>query len=1332
MCGFCSLATLTVRAASETISPSLIIIEAEDFASKIDRNGQSWEFTNSVANFVDSGYMQALPDLGNNLNTTWTNSSPELQYPINFTTTGTFNVWIRGFPFDDNDNSLHAGLDGQTGAASRIAWTQFGSWTWTNGTFTGGQATIDVTSTGLHTFSIWMREDGTRVDRIVLATSTAFRARTGNAWHIPTSVESPVGSMRSPMQNIFSNSAVTIYSGNQYQGAGEAGNQLQSGSGLYYKNATGSVWNLLPMTFVATTNNNIYYSATIASNLFTEGDVVQYYLRIPYSDYLTTYLGSSGGSSTRFEDESHARENPFSFAIQDPTQTNSPVAYFASPDDWRDQNIYFIFNDRFSDGNAANNNANPQSGFDAANSRRIHGGDFKGIEQKLDYIKALGATTIWITPIPQNVGHSAYHGYGADNFYLLQPNWGSMTDLSNMVKAAHSKGMYVILDVVCNHKGNRVSTSSSTFSLAGYPINWNNATHYPAPFNQLTNFHNNGGIQNYVDPDQILGELSGLDDLRTETMHVRTNMVNIYKYWIQAADFDGFRLDTVKHTDIGFWQYFNAEIRSFAASIGKTNFFQFGEVFDGSDGKCGYYTGTKAGGAFANDSVLDYPLFFKVNSVFATASGNTKQLEDRYNAISGNYDPSAEYRLVTFLDNHDQQRFMSANNANNNTGRLAVALSFLYSSRGIPCLYYGTEQNFNGSGDPNNREDMFDGQFESGPSLGDNYNMTQGSFLHIAKLNNFRRLYPSLRRGTHVNLWNESGGPGRYAFARRLGPEEVFIVFNTGSGTLVLPNRPTSYAAGTVLVNMLDTNEKVTVVAGVDGIPSISIGPSATKMFISEALWKPLDPVVVIQSPSHGATNFVANNSISLTFSKPMNTNAAQNAFSVTPPVNGFFTWSTNRTVMTFTPAPGFAGSSKIVLRVNTNAFDTASTNHVYSPFETFFHTAPASYTDAVPPTVVLSSPATASTVTGQVVVSGTAADNVFISKVEVRINGGDWIPATGAASWNLTFDSGNFLNGSHVISARATDTSGNVSTNAQIQLSFFNIPGEYVRRINAGGGIMTNCDDQVWLADRAYFSGSFGYINGTNGFVGNTISNICPTGQLLYQQERYSSPDGTFGYVFDCPEGRYETVIFETETWHTNAGERQFDLYIQGERMLADFDIFAESGGMNIPMVLAFTNNVTDAKLEMSFVPRQNNARVSAVQVTRIGDVDSDNDGVPNWWQLGWFDHPTGQDVDQSNAWDDPDGDGYNNGEEYIAMTSPIDGMSFPFILDLVPETDSIISVPTMTGRFYHLDWKRDVTTTDAWTTIEGNVPGNGSIVDLIDTNDTDQGIYRVRISLP
>src|ERR1043166_931651 len=575
-----------------------------------------------------------------------------------------------------------------------------------------------------------------------------------------------------------------------------------------------------------------------------------------------------------------------------------PARADQTPEFWQSQSIYQIITDRFFDGDASNNNADGNYNPSGSTGTSVHGGDFKGIEQKLDYIKSLGATAIWISPVVLNA-NGEFHGYAGRDFYNVDPHWGTLADLQHLIQTAHARGLLVIDDIIVNHGGDLIYSTDSGYSTfkyppAGYNLRYRSSKQFAAPFNTtvanpvLTNlFHNNGSIQNYSDTTQVeLGELSGLDDFRTESAYVRSNMAAVYEYWIGQAGFDAFRIDTVKHVEMGFWQNWCPLVHGYAATNGKPNFFMFGEVLDGSDSKCGSYTGTKGGGTFALDSVLDYPLYFKINSVFATASGNTKQIEDRYAALAANYDASAQNRLVTFLDNHDQARFLSSGNANNNTARLQVALVFLYTARGIPCLYYGTEQAFNGGTDPNDREDMFAGQFEQGPSLGDNFNMTHPLYQWVAKLNNFRRLYPALQTGVHSNLWNDPDSPGLFAYARRLSGEETVVVFNTAGTTQTLPARPTSYAAGTVLVNLLNTNETLTV-NSTPNIPAVAVPGTSAKIFIANSLLKPLDPVILSQLPAHGATNVSLAAQIVLSFSKPMNTNNVQAAFSLTPAIAG-------------------------------------------------------------------------------------------------------------------------------------------------------------------------------------------------------------------------------------------------------------------------------------------------------------------------------------------------------------------------------------------------------------------------------------------------------------
>ena len=634
---------------------------------------------------------------------------------------------------------------------------------------------------------------------------------------------------------------------------------------------------------------------------------------------------------------------------------SSPArAQSASNGFWQAQSIYQIITDRFFDGDPSNNNA--EGNYRPRNNRGVHGGDFKGIEQKLDYIKALGATAIWISPIVLN-GRGQFHGYAARDFYRVAPHWGSLADLQHMVAAAHARGILVIDDIIVNHGDDLIYSTDDGYPAfrappAGYTLRYRNDSRtYAPPFdihnstytpanNALTNlFHNNGDIPGYNTPRPVeLGELSGLDDFRTESVYVRSNMAEIYKYWIGQAGFDGFRIDTVKHVEMGFWQNWCPLIHTYAASIGKPNFFMFGEVYDASESKCGSYTGARSGGAFALDSVLDYPLYYKVNSVFASATGNTKQIEDHYKAIAANYDPAAQMRLVTFLDNHDQPRFLSVRGAT--AARLNLALVFLYTARGIPCLYYGTEQAFDGKTDPNDREDMFAGQFEQGPSLGDNFNMTHPQFQMIAKLNNFRRLYPALQLGSHVNEWNDPHGPGLFAYARRLGREEVFVVFNTSTSTQTLTNRPTIFPAGTQIANLFDTSDVLTVTSTAE-IPPITVPGITAKVFVAQSDWKPLDPVVVSNSPAHDATGVPAHSPIVLQFSKPMDTSSVQNSFITIPPVKGAFAWSAAGDTMTFMPGGGgFPELTMMTVRVTQTAADAVSGNTLYSPYEMRFKTA--------------------------------------------------------------------------------------------------------------------------------------------------------------------------------------------------------------------------------------------------------------------------------------------------------------------------------------------------------------------------------------------------------
>ena len=289
----------------------VVVFEAENFNSNsLPRSSHEWDFGNSIGGSSGSGYMEALPNNGANLAAGGT--SPELQFSVNFTSTGTHYIWIRGYALDGTEDSIHVGIDGGSPIATTLS--QYNTWQWSNGLQGGGVASLNVAATGNYMISLWMREDGMRIDRVILTTNATFAARTGNVWHIPNSPEATGGvTMRNPL-TVNGGTAVTIYNGGQFQGTGDPGNQLQTGSTIFYKRTTDVAWSSVPMTFSSTIANNKYYAGTLPA--FSAGENIQYYLKIPFSDHLPTFLYGGDSASQTTELESLAQANAYTFTVQ--------------------------------------------------------------------------------------------------------------------------------------------------------------------------------------------------------------------------------------------------------------------------------------------------------------------------------------------------------------------------------------------------------------------------------------------------------------------------------------------------------------------------------------------------------------------------------------------------------------------------------------------------------------------------------------------------------------------------------------------------------------------------------------------------------------------------------------------------------------------------------------------------------------------------------------------------------------------------------------------------------------------------------------------------------
>ena len=595
------------------------------------------------------------------------------------------------------------------------------------------------------------------------------------------------------------------------------------------------------------------------------------------------------------------------------------AALTPSPEDWRDLVIYQIFTDRFMNGDPSNDaiegSYNPSSG------TAIHGGDFAGIEQRLDYIRHLGAEAIWISPVVLNA-NAEYHGYAARDFFTIAPHLGGLPALRSMIDAAHARGIYVILDVVTNHMGDLIHSTQSPypdFKYPGtYPLSWRNAgKRHIGFFDDLTRFHAHGAIQTFVQPDEELGELFGLDDLKTEDPAVVAQLVAAATFLIDSTDCDGFRIDTVKHIEMPFWQEWTPAVRAHAVAAGKDDFFMFGEVFDGSDAKNGSYTGTVGGGPFKLDATLYFPMYFTANYVFREAedaNAAPAAISDRYAELD-EYDPTSRERLVSFLDNHDLARFMGFQSpADKDESRARAALGFHLTTRGVPIVYYGMEQSFDGGGDPFNREDMWDGQWDFGPSAGDNFDLASPLLDFIRDLIDARRRHEALRRGAFTEIYAEAAGPGLYVFARQTDVDTVLVAVNSSNlpQSLVVAG---PWPAGTPFGDALDATIAGTATPLVTlNVPARGVRVLETIASRAGAAAPPLRVTSIY--PGHDQRVNERWSPLSVVFDCDVDPGSVSSAFSITPPVAG--AWQVEGRVARFFPAAPWPGGTAFAWSLDT------------------------------------------------------------------------------------------------------------------------------------------------------------------------------------------------------------------------------------------------------------------------------------------------------------------------------------------------------------------------------------------------------------------------------
>ena len=460
--------------------------------------------------------------------------------------------------------------------------------------------------------------------------------------------------------------------------------------------------------------------------------------------------------------------------------------------------IYFVLTDRFCDGDKKNN-----EDLDKNDPKRYHGGDFAGIIKKIPYLKNLGITAVWITPVYLSIGstnHSdGYHGYWAMDFEKIDPHLyskdpdiadGGKEHLKKLSQQLHSAGIKLILDMVVNHTG------------------YHNDRYQSYPDKKIKD----DWFNTCCEGDMIKGSLCGLPDLNCSNVDVVDYFVNNILRWIEQAEIDAIRMDTVKHVEGAFWYFFKSYVKGKYKNI----------TLIGEDLEYDVNTISKYQKDHDFDTLFDFPLCAKIKETFIYNGSMNLIAMPRVSddeRVRGALDMDRDYtnanRLVTLLDNHDlDKRFMSeildrwghwdkmrANKI------YKLALSFLFTTRGIPQIYYGTEIGMEGYKDPDNRKDMPWEIFGDQNAPFSKYKSEREIFDHTKKLIEIRKENDALTCGYLFTLYSDQY---IYSYMREFKGNTIIVVINNGLGEMLyplpIPIEFNSNIPGRIKKNMRDRN----------------------------------------------------------------------------------------------------------------------------------------------------------------------------------------------------------------------------------------------------------------------------------------------------------------------------------------------------------------------------------------------------------------------------------------------------------------------------------------------------------------------------------------------
>lgn len=447
--------------------------------------------------------------------------------------------------------------------------------------------------------------------------------------------------------------------------------------------------------------------------------------------------------------------------------------------DFSEDTIYFIVVDRFKDGDTSNNPKGKIFSPDKKEWKLYWGGDIQGIIDELTYIRRLGCSAVWITPVVENTEDlylygknkeekiSAYHGYWGKDFYRINPFFSDMKKFREFIEKAHGMDIKIIFDYVLNHSSPiDQGIDGAVYKEGKFIADYSNDPHKW--------FHHNGSTDfRKKDPREWQDKnLFDLADFNSENPDVQNYIFNAAKDWMNTG-IDAFRIDTVRHIPVEFAAEFYKEMKK-----NNRNIFIFGEWSMGGPDVPGAVDFTRKTGI----NMIDFTFTFKITDVLCKKK-SFKILANHFKHDGNLREPQL---MVTCIDNHDMPRFISTaigNGADLKTAkrRTELALYILLTSRGIPCIYYGTEQflhvdkksTWGYGGEPYNRQMM------------SKWNTESKFFKNIGRLAEMRRETKAISRGSQDTLFVSDEA---WVYERRYKNDVVMVAVNKGRSTKIKVN----------------------------------------------------------------------------------------------------------------------------------------------------------------------------------------------------------------------------------------------------------------------------------------------------------------------------------------------------------------------------------------------------------------------------------------------------------------------------------------------------------------------------------------------------------------